>query len=155
MSKSANKPPVVKREAPKCPKSKKIKNDDLFTLYTVLSKLKSYKLERDALLKYIPFRVKLKSAIYDPYEKLRVEASEQTKPEGFDEMSEKEKSKVINQWDSMIRQILNKWFEEEQEISLETHIFDMNELVSLFESNPDLVGGQIDLLTEYLLKNSD
>lgn len=146
MGKEATK--TVKKED----KNIKIKNGDLFTLYTILNKLKCNQLKKESMVKYIPLRVKLKG-IFDQYEKIRTEASDQTKPDGFDDMTESQKNSALIEWESKITPILSKWFGSDLEKPIDTKIFSMDELVDFFNSNPDLVGDQMDVITTHLLKD--
>jgi len=88
-------------------------------------------------------RVKLKN-LYDEYERVRQEISEQTKPEGWKEGDSTE------EWDEKFRPVMQKWLSEE--VDIQTKIFNQEECADLISSNPDLSGSAIDLIVSGLLK---
>ena len=58
-----------------------ITRNEAVSLFMLIRDIKNGSLSREALVKYVMLRVKLK-ALYDEYERVRQEISEQTKPEG-------------------------------------------------------------------------
>ena len=121
----------------------KIKRENAVNLYGLIRDIKNSNLSREALIKYIMLRVKLKS-LFDDYEKARQEISEQVKPTGWKEGDN------MKEWDEKFRPVMQKWLVEETEI--DTKIFSQEECADLISSNPDLSGSIIDVIVSELLK---
>ena len=121
----------------------KIKRENAVNLYGLLRDIKNSNLSREALVKYIMLRVKLKS-LFDDYEKAREEISEQVKPSGWKEGDN------MKEWDEKFRPVMQKWLVEETDI--DTKIFSQEECADLISSNPDLSGSIIDVIVSELLK---
>ena len=119
-----------------------IKKEVAINLYGLIRDIKNSNLSREALIKYIMLRVKLKST-FDDYEKAREEISEQVKPTDWKE------SDGMKEWDEKFRPVMQKWLSEETEI--DTKIFNQDECADLISSNPDLSGSVIDLIVSGLL----
>ena len=105
--------------------------------------IKNGSLSREALVKYVMLRVKLK-AIYDEYERVRQEISEQTKPEGWQE------GDAQDEWNEAFRPVMEAWLKEPADI--DTKIFTESDCADLIMSNPDKTGTFVDVVMEYLKK---
>ena len=121
----------------------KMKRENAVNLYGLIRDIKNSNLSREALIKYIMLRVKLKS-LFDEFEKAREEISEQVKPTDWKE------GDSMTKWDEAFRPVMQKWLSEE--IDIETKIFNQEECADLISSNPDLSGSAIDLIVSELLK---
>ena len=119
-----------------------IKKEIAINLFGLIRDIKNSNLSREALVKYIMLRVKLKSLL-DEFEKAREEISEQVKPSDWKE------GDSMTKWDEAFRPVMQKWLVEE--IELETKIFNQEECADLISSNPDLSGSAIDLIVSGLL----
>ena len=119
-----------------------IKKEIAISLYGVIRDIKNSNLSREALVKYIMLRVKLKS-LFDEFEKAREEISEQVKPTDWKE------SDGMKEWDGKFRPVMQKWLSEE--VNIQTKIFNQEECADLISSNPDLSGSAIDLIVSVLL----
>lgn len=124
-------------------KMSKIKRENAVNLYGLIRDIKNSNLSREALVKYIMLRVKLKS-LFEDYENARQEISEQVKPAGWKE------SDGMKEWDEAFRPVMQKWLVEETDI--DTKIFSQEECADLISSNPDLSGSIIDVIVSELLK---
>ena len=121
----------------------KIKRENAVNLYGLIRDIKNSNLSREALVKYIMLRVKLKS-LFDDYEKARQEISEQVKPSDWKEGDN------MKEWDEKFRPVMQKWLSEE--VDIDTKIFSQEECADLISSNPDLNGSIIDVIVSQLLK---
>ena len=119
-----------------------IKKEVAINLFGLIRDIKNSNLSREALVKYIMLRVKLKS-LFDEFEKAREEISEQVKPTGWEE------SDGMEVWDEKFRPVMQKWLAEE--VDIDTKIFSQEECADLISSNPDLGGSVIDLIVSGLL----
>jgi hypothetical protein len=119
-----------------------IKKEIAINLFGLIRDIKNSNLSREALVKYIMLRVKLKS-LFDEFEKAREEISEQVKPTDWKE------SDGMEVWDESFRPVMQKWLAEE--IELQTKIFNQEECADLISSNPDLGGSVIDVIVSGLL----
>jgi len=119
-----------------------IKKENAINLFSSIRDIKNSNLSREALVKYIMLRVKLKS-LFDEYEEARKEISEQVKPANWKE------SDGMKEWDEKFRPVMQKWLDEE--IDIQTKIFNQEECADLISSNPDLGGSVIDLIVSGLL----
>ena len=124
-------------------KVSKMKRENAVNLYGLIRDIKNSNLSREALVKYIMLRVKLKS-LFDDYENARQEISEQVKPANWKEGDN------MKEWDEKFRPVMQKWLSEEADIN--TKIFSQEECADLISSNPDLSGSAIDLIVSHLLK---
>lgn len=120
----------------------KIKKENVVNLYGLIRDIKNSNLSREALVKYIMLRVKLKS-LFEEFEKAREEISEQVKPSGWKEGDD------MKEWDDKFRPVMQKWLSEE--VDIDTKIFSQEECADLISSNPDLGGSVIDLIVSGLL----
>ena len=119
-----------------------IKKEIAINLFGLIRDIKNSNLSREALVKYIMLRVKLKS-LFDEFEKAREEISEQVKPTDWKEGDN------MKEWDEKFRPVMQKWLVEEVDIN--TKIFSQEECADLISSNPDLSGSAIDLIVSGLL----
>lgn len=119
-----------------------IKKENAINLFVLIRDIKNSNLSREALVKYIMLRVKLKS-LFDEFEKAREEISEQVKPTDFKGPDDMEA------WDEAFRPVMQKWLSEE--VDIQTKIFNQEECADLISSNPDLSGSAIDLIVSGLL----
>lgn len=120
----------------------KIKRENAVNLYGLIRDIKNSNLSREALVKYIMLRVKLKS-LFEDYENARQEISEQVKPADWKE------GDSMKEWDEAFRPVMQKWLSEETDI--DTKIFSEEECADLISSNPDLSGSIIDVIVSQLL----
>ena len=120
----------------------KMKKEIAINLYGLIRDIKNSNLSREALVKYIMLRVKLKS-LFEEFEKVRTEIAEQTKPDGWKE------GDSMKEWDEAFRPVMQKWLSEE--VDIQTKIFNQDECADLISSNPDLSGSAIDLIVSGLL----
>lgn len=117
--------------------------NELVSLFMLIRETKNSNLSRAALVKYVMFRVKLKG-LYDEYEKVRLEISEQTKPEGWKE------GDSPDAWNEAFRPVMEAWLNEQA--GIDTKIFSEEECTDFIISNPNRDGTFIDAITEYFLK---
>jgi hypothetical protein len=117
--------------------------NEAVSLFMLIRDIKNGNLSREALVKYVMLRVKLK-AIYDEYERVRQEISEQTKPEGWQE------GDAQDEWNEVFRPVMEAWLKEPANI--ETKIFTESDCADLIMSNPDKNGTFVDVVMEYLKK---
>jgi len=120
-----------------------IKKENAINLFVLIRDIKNSNLSREALVKYIMLRVKLKN-LYDEYEKVRQEISEQTKPEGWKEGDSQDA------WNEAFRPVMEAWLSEPADI--DTKIFTEEECVDLIMSNSDRTGTFVDVIMEYFKK---
>lgn len=120
-----------------------ITRNEAVSLFMLIRDIKNGSLSRDALVKYVMLRVKLK-AIYDEYERVRQEISEQTKPEWWKDGDSQD------EWNEAFRPVMEAWLKEPSNI--ETKIFTENDCADLIISNPDKNGTFVDVVMEYLKK---
>ena len=120
-----------------------IKKENAINLFVLIRDIKNSNLSREALVKYIMLRVKLKS-LFEEFEKAREEISEQVKPANWKE------GDSMKEWDEKFRPVMQKWLAEE--VDIDTKIFTKEECADLISSNPDLSGSAIDLIVSGLLK---
>ena len=117
--------------------------NEAVSLFMLIRDIKNGSLSREALVKYVMLRVKLK-AIYDEYERVRQEISEQTKPEGWQE------GDAQDEWNEAFRPVMEAWLKEPADI--DTKIFTESDCADLIMSNPDKNGTLVDVVMEYLKK---
>ena len=117
--------------------------NEAVSLFMLIRDIKNGNLSREALVKYVMLRVKLK-AIYDEYERVRQEISEQTKPEGWQE------GDAQDEWNEAFRPVMEAWLKEPADI--DTKIFTESDCADLIMSNPDKTGTFVDVVMEYLKK---
>lgn len=118
-----------------------ITRNEAVSLFMLIRDIKNGSLSREALVKYVMLRVKLK-AIYDEYERVRQEISEQTKPEGWQE------GDSSDAWNEAFRPVMEAWLNEPADV--ETKIFSESDCADLILSNPDKNGTFVDVIIEYL-----
>lgn len=113
--------------------SVKVTKSEAIGLYNLIANIKSGKLSRESMIKYIPLRIKMKN-LFIEYEAYREEISNQTKPEGFDkEKDEGKRKKLMEEWDNKVLPILNDWLKEPIDFSIK--IFSVEDALDLIESN--------------------
>lgn len=117
--------------------------NEAVSLFMLIRDIKNGSLSREALVKYVMLRVKLK-ALYDEYERVRQEISEQTKPEGWKE------GDAQDEWNEAFRPVMEAWLAEPADI--DTKIFTESDCADLIMSNPDKTGTFVDVVMEYLKK---
>lgn len=117
--------------------------NEAVSLFMLIRDIKNGSLSREALVKYVMLRVKLKS-LYDEYERVRQEISEQTKPEGWKE------GDAQDEWNEAFRPVMEAWLKEPSNI--DTKIFTESDCADLIMSNPDKTGTFVDVVMEYLKK---
>lgn len=115
--------------------------NEAVSLFMLIRDIKNGSLSREALVKYVMLRVKLK-AIYDEYERVRQEISEQTKPDGWQE------GDSPDAWNEAFRPVMEAWLNEPADV--ETKIFSESDCADLIMSNPDKNGTFVDVIMEYL-----
>ena len=120
-----------------------MKKENAINLYVLIRDIKNSNLSREALIKYIMLRVKLKS-LFEEFEKAREEISEQVKPTDWKE------GDSMKEWDEAFRPVMQKWLSEE--VDIDTKIFNQEECADLISSNPDLNGSTVDAIVSGLLK---
>ena len=120
-----------------------ITRNEAVSLFMLIRDIKDGNLSRDALVKYVMLRVKLK-AIYDEYERVRQEISEQTKPEGWQE------GDAQDEWNEAFRPVMEAWLKEPADI--DAKIFTESDCADFIMSNPDKTGTFVDVVMEYLKK---
>ena len=120
-----------------------ITRNEAVSPFMLIRDIKNGDLSRDALVKYVMLRVKLK-AIYDEYERVRQEISEQTKPEGWKE------GDALDEWNEAFRPVMEAWLKEPADI--DAKIFTESDCADLIMSNPDKNGTFVDVVMEYLKK---
>ena len=120
----------------------KLVKENAINLFGLIRDIKNSNLSREALVKYIMLRVKLKS-LFDEFEKAREEISEQVKPSDWKE------GDSMEAWDKKFRPVMQKWLSEE--VDIQTKIFSQEECADLISSNPDLNGSAIDMIVSGLL----
>lgn len=122
---------------------KEVTRNEIVSLFMLIRECKNSNLKRDALVQYVILRVKMKS-LFDEYEKVRQEISEQTKPDGWQEGDSQD------EWNEAFRPVMEAWLKEPSNI--ETKIFTESDCVDLIMSNPDKTGTFVDVVMEYLKK---
>ena len=120
-----------------------ITRNEAVSLFMLIRDIKNGSLSREALVKYVMLRVKLK-AIYDEYERVRQEISEQTKPDGWQEGDSQD------EWNEAFRPVMEAWLNETADV--DTKIFTEDDCADLIMSNPDKNGTFVDVVMEYLKK---
>ena len=114
--------------------------NEIVSLFLMIREARNGKLSREALVKYVMLRVKMKS-LFDEYEKVRQEISEQTKPDDWKEGESSER------WDKAFRPVMEKWLIEPS--GIDTKIFTDEDCADFILSNPDKDGTYIDTMTHY------
>ena len=114
--------------------------NEIVSLFLMIREARNGKFSREALVKYVMLRVKMKSLL-DEYEKVRQEISEQTKPDDWKDGDSSER------WDKAFRPVMEKWLNEPANI--DTRIFSDEDCADFILSNPDKDGTYIDTLTHY------
>ena len=118
-----------------------VTRNEIISLFALLREAKNGNLSKPALVKYVMLRVKLKG-LYDEYEKVRQEISEQTKPEGWKEGGS------TDEWNETFRPVMEAWLNEPADI--DTKIFTEEDCADFIMSNPDRTGTFMDVVIEYL-----
>lgn len=117
--------------------------NEVVSLFMLIRDAKSGNLSREALVKYVMLRVKLKG-LYDEYEKVRQEISEQTKPEGWVD------GDSADAWNAAFRPVMEAWLNEFTDIN--TKIFTEDECTDFIMANTAQPGTFVDVVMEYMKK---
>lgn len=122
---------------------KEVTRNEIVSLFMLIRECKNGNLKRDALVKYVMLRVKLKG-LFDEYEKVRQEISEQTKPEGWQEGDSQDA------WNEAFKPVMEAWLNELA--GIDTKIFTEEDCADFIMSNPNQPGTFVDLVMEYFKK---
>lgn len=122
---------------------KEVTRNEIVSLFMLIRECKNGNLKRDALVQYVMLRVKMKS-LFDEYEKVRQEISEQTKPDGWQEGDSQD------EWNEAFKPVMEAWLNEPA--GIDTKIFTEEDCADFIMSNADKGGTFIDVVTEYFLK---
>ena len=120
-----------------------MKRGQALNLYVNIRDLKNGNLSKEALVKYIILRLKLKK-VADEFEAARQEISEQTKPVKFKDGDD------TKEWEEKYQLIAQKWLDDE--VDIDCKIFTIEEAVDLISGN-DMVGVVGDFVVEMLVKD--
>lgn len=132
---------ATKKLTPKM--EKEVTRNEIVSLFMLIRECKNGNLKRDALVQYVMLRVKMKS-LYDEYEKARLEISEQTKPEGWQEGDSQD------EWNEAFKPVMEAWLNEPA--GIDTKIFTEEDCADFIMSNPNQPGTFVDLVMEYFKK---
>ena len=122
---------------------KEVTRNEIVSLFMLIREVKNANLKRDALVQYVMLRVKMKS-LFDEYEKVRQEISEQTKPEGWQEGDNQD------EWNEAFKPVMEAWLNELA--GIDTKIFTEEDCADFIMSNPNQPGTFVDLVMEYFKK---
>ena len=122
---------------------KEVTRNEIVSLFMLIRECKNSNLKRDALVQYVMLRVKMKG-LYDEYEKVRQEISEQTKPEGWQEGDSQDA------WNEAFKPVMEAWLNEPA--GIDTKIFTEEDCADFIMSNPNQPGTFVDLVMEYFKK---
>ena len=122
---------------------KEVTRNEIVSLFMLIRECKNSNLKRDALVQYVMLRVKLKG-LFDEYEKVRQEISEQTKPEGWQEGDSQD------EWNEAFKPVMEAWLNEPA--GIDTKIFTEEDCADFIMSNPNQPGTFVDLVMEYFKK---
>lgn len=117
--------------------------NECINLYYAIRDIKSGGMSKDGLIAYIMLRLKLKD-VAEQFNTVRQEVAEQTKPEGWQEGDNTE------EWDKAFAPVMNAWLQEATEI--DSHVLAIEDCAALMQANPDMNGGQGDIVVESLMK---
>lgn len=123
---------------------KEVTRNEIVSLFMLIRECKNSNLKRDALVQYVMLRVKMKS-LFDEYEKVRQEISEQTKPDGWQEGDSQDA------WNEAFKPIMEAWLNEPA-AGIDTKIFTEEDCADFIMSNPNQPGTFVDLVMEYFKK---
>jgi hypothetical protein len=132
---------ATKKLTPKM--EKEVTRNEIVSLFMLIRECKNSNLKRDALVQYVMLRVKMKG-LYDEYEKARLEISEQTKPEGWQEGDSQD------EWNEAFKPVMEAWLNEPA--GIDTKIFTEEDCADFIMSNPNQPGTFVDLVMEYFKK---
>ncbi len=120
-----------------------MKRKEAIELYSVLRELKNGSISRDGIKSLILTRIKLKP-VFDEFESVKKEISEQTKPESFKE------GDSTAEWEKEFQSVISEWLNEDSGVSGLSlmSIDDFSELVSA----NDMIGAAQDLLYQNIVK---
>ena len=124
---------------------KVLTRNECINLYYAIRDIKSGAMSKDGLIAYIMLRLKLKD-IAEQFNTVRQEIAEQTKPEGWQEGDSTE------EWDKAFAPVMNAWLQEATDI--DSHILTIEDCAALMQANPDMNGGQGDIVVESLMKTT-
>lgn len=122
---------------------KEVTRNEIVSLFMLIRECKNSNLKRDALVQYVMLRVKMKS-LFDEYEKVRQEISEQTKPDGWQE------GDSLDAWNEAFKPVMEAWLNEPA--GIDTKIFTEEDCADFIMSNPNQPGTFVDLVMEYFKK---
>lgn len=114
---------------------------EAINLYGAIREFKNGSMNKETLYPFIKLRMKLKD-ITDEFEKVRLEFSEQTKPDGFKEGDD------AAEWNNIFTPLIHKWLAEEVEVN---RIFTFEEAVDYCVNN-DVDGSLLDEIIRLLIK---
>lgn len=122
---------------------KVLTRNECINLYYAIRDIKSGGMSKDGLIAYIMLRLKLKD-VAEQFNIVRQEIAEQTKPEDWNEGDSTE------EWDEAFAPVMNAWLQEATDI--DSHILTIEDCAALMQANPDMNGGQGDIVVESLMK---
>lgn len=122
---------------------KVLTRNECINLYYAIRDIKSGGMSKDGLIAYIMLRLKLKD-VAEQFNVVRQEIADQTKPQGWKEEDGNE------EWDKAFAPVMNAWLQEATEI--DSHILTIEDCAALMQANPDMSGGQGDIVIESLMK---
>lgn len=114
-----------------------MKRREAIDFYDAIIKSKNGELNKEASVKYILLRIKLKN-LFDEFEKIKLEISDQTKPEDWKE------GDSLDEWNNKFQPVIKAWLDEETDI--DTHIFTISDCDDFNSSNPDIIGIKKDII---------
>lgn len=121
---------------------KVLTRNECINLYYAIRDIKSGAMSKNGLIAYIMLRLKLKE-VAEQFESTRREIANQTKPDGWQEGDSTE------EWDEAFAPVMNAWLQEATEIN--SHVLVIEDCAVLMQANPDVVGGQMDIVVENLM----
>ena len=122
---------------------KGLTRNECINLYYAIRDVKSGGMSKDGLIAYIMLRLKLKD-VAEQFNVVRQEVAEQTKPQDWNEGDSTE------EWDKAFAPVMNAWLQEATDI--DSHILTIEDCAALMQANPDMSGGQLDVVVESLMK---
>lgn len=117
----------------------------LVNLYLSLLEFKNGGIDKEAFIKLILLRVKLKD-IYDGFETIRKEVVDQTKPEDWKEGQD------TKEWDKKYSSVIEAYLDEEIELGSDLKILTLEECADFLLHNTTVNSVHGDAVTKYLVK---
>lgn len=124
---------------------KGLTRNECINLYYTIRDIKSGGMSKDGLIAYIMLRLKLKD-VAEQFNTVRQEIAEQTKPDGWKEEDGNE------EWDKAFAPVMNAWLQESS--GIDSHVLTIEDCAALMQANPDMNGGQGDIVVESLMKTT-